>query len=173
MAMSIREPFPMGSAFHEPPNCVWELMVEMEFDPSLPPEEIERRKSEMWDRIVAALELATAVGAASIEIEDIGGRGKETPIFPLVVGSARYTSTLDVVDIVETLCKEQTELGSALAYDASGRAYEIDIGVQYRRRPSSDGLRRPDMPNPMETKWMGMPRNAAELLGRAPSTQPN
>jgi hypothetical protein len=49
------------------------------------------------------------------------------------------------MEAVERLCAD-TDLAK-LAYDARGRAYELGVSIDYRRRPARDGERTARMPS--------------------------
>lgn len=143
--MSIREPIPVGSEFGEYPQALWELLVDVEFDPGQTADAMAEQQRAFWDQIIEAVEGAGVAGDVQVEVMAVRGRGETTPLFPMVVGSARYTSALDIVEVVERLCQEQTQL-SSVAYDAAGRAYELDVEICFRRRPEHDGQRRAELP---------------------------
>ena len=84
--------------------------------------------------------------AASPHIVAVHGRGRDTPLFPMVAGRRRFTCNLDVEEAVEQFCAD-TDLAK-LAYDARGRAYELGVNIDYRRRPACDGERTARMPSP-------------------------
>lgn len=147
--MSIREPIPVGSEFGEYPQTLWELLVDVEFDPTQTADAMAERQRAFWDQIAEAVEGAATAGEVQVEVVEVRGRGKTTPLFPMVVGSARYTSALDIIEVVERVCQEQTHLGS-VAHDAAGRAYELDVEICFRRLPQHDGKRRAELPRPIE-----------------------
>jgi hypothetical protein len=157
--MSIREPIPVGSEFGEYPQTLWELLVDVEFDPTQTAEAMAEQQRAFWDRIIEAVEGAGTAGEVQVEVVEVRGRGKATPLFPMVVGSARYTSALDIIEVVERLCQEQTQLGS-VAYDAAGRAYELDVEICFRRVPEHDGQRRAELPRPSEVAAVDRRRRA-------------
>jgi hypothetical protein len=166
--MSIHQPIPMGSEFHENPHSLWEVMVDVDYDPTLSAEVIDRRKMAIWNRLIAALEKVVENLDANIEVTEIDGRGEQTPLFPLVVGRARYTATQDIIETVERVCKVHTELGAGVAHDPLGHAYELDIKIAYRRCPSLDGCARAPMPDPERTAELHNRR-----LGRSRGQQSN
>lgn len=147
--MSIREPIPVGSEFGEHPQTLWELLVDVEFDPTQTAAAMAEQQRAFWDHIIEAVEGAATAEEVQVEVVEVRGRGKTTPLFPMVAGSARYTSALDIIEVVERLCQEQTQLGS-VAYDAAGRAYELDVEICFRRIPENDGQRRAELPRPSE-----------------------
>lgn len=174
--MSIQKPIATGSEHDERPNAIWEIMVEAEFDPALAPQQILEQQRALWDRLMAAVETAASELDACVEVAELSGRGAETPLFPVVVGQARFTANLDVVELVEGICHSQTDLAHGLAYDAVGRAYEIDIDIRYRRRPREDGMRYATMPDPAAVADVLRRRDTFALthgLNRARPLRPN
>jgi hypothetical protein len=147
--MSIREPQNVGSTTDEAPELVWDVLVEVEFDPNLSAGEIDAIQSKLWDRLNDAIKKTLGPHAhhpATPLITAVNGRGEDTPLFPLVAGRQRFTCNFDIEEAVERTCGG-TDL-SKLAYDARGRAYELGIAIQYQRRPEFDGARTARMPRP-------------------------
>jgi hypothetical protein len=157
--MSIREPIPVGSEFGEYPESVWELLVDVEFHPTQTADMMVEQQRAFWDHIIQAVEGAGTAADVQVEVVEVRGRGASTPLFPMVVGSTRYTSTLDMIEVVERLCQEHTELGS-VAYDAAGRAYHLDVEICFRRTPENDGFRRAELPRPSEVAAVDRRRRA-------------
>lgn len=146
--MSLHEPQRVGSTADEAPEVVWNVLVEVEFDPKLSAADIDAVQAKLWDRLNDVIR--TTVGPhthvnASPLIVAVNGRGEDTPVFPMVAGRRRFTCNLDIEEAVERLCAD-TDL-ARLAYDARGRAYELGVAIQYRRRPACDGERRARMPS--------------------------
>jgi len=160
--MSIREPQNVGSTTDEAPEVVWDVLVEVEFNPNLSAEAINELQSKLWDRLNDAIKRTVGPHAhhpATPLITAVNGRGEDTPLFPLVAGRQRFTCNFDVEEAVERTCSG-TDL-SKHAYDARGRAYELGITIQYHRRPECDGVRAARMPRPARSR----PRNADGLRG--------
>jgi hypothetical protein len=147
--MSFRTPMASGSETHEAPCCLWELKLEVEFDPWLTAEELDGKRRALGEAIVLILEGLTSSFDAGVDLLEVGGRGRETPLFPLVAGDARFTAHIDVLDLVERNCAAAADLAQ-IAYDAAGRAYELDVDVVYHRRPALDQQGRAEMPAPIE-----------------------
>jgi len=125
------------------------VLVEVEFDPRLSAGEIDAIQGKLWDRLNDAIRTTVAPHAhhaASPEITTVGGRGADTPVFPMVAGQRQFTCNLDIEALVERTCGE-TDLAK-LAYDARGKAYELGVWIEYRRRPEFDGVRTAWMPRP-------------------------
>jgi hypothetical protein len=145
--MSLHEPQRVGSIADEAPEVVWNVLVEVEFDPRLTAADLDRVQAGLWERLNDAIHESVGphVRMASPVIIPVHGRGKDTPLFPMVVGRRRFTCNLDVEEAVERLCAD-TDLAK-LAYDARGRAYELGLSIDYRRRPARDGERAARMPD--------------------------
>jgi hypothetical protein len=146
--MSLHEPQRVGSTADEAPEVVWNVLVEVEFDPKLSAAEIDKIQARLWNRLNDAI--GKTVGpyahvAASPVVTAVKGRGEDTPVFPMVAGRRRFTCNLDIEEAVERLCAD-TDLAK-LAYDTRGRAYELGVAIQYKRRPPCDGERRARMPS--------------------------
>jgi hypothetical protein len=147
--MSLHEPQRVGSTADEAPEVVWNVLVEVEFDPKLSAAEIDEIQVRLWNRLNDTI--GKTVGpykhvAASPVVTAVNGRGEDTPVFPMVAGRRRFTCNLDVEEAVERVCAN-TDLAK-LAYDACGRAYELGVSIDYRRRPACDGERTARMPRP-------------------------
>lgn len=147
--MSLRQPIAVGSTAHEAPGIVWEVLVEIDFDPTLSASEIDGIQAKLWDRLNEAI--TETVGpylhdASEPNVLSLHGRGQDTPVFPLVVGNDRFTSNLDIEEMIETLCQD-TDLAQT-AYDVRGQAYDLDVAIEYHRRPNLDGGRAAIMPDP-------------------------
>jgi hypothetical protein len=145
--MSLHEPQRVGLTADEAPEVVWNVLVEVEFDPKLSAAEIDEIQARLWDRLNDAIGKTVGpyahVGASPLVVA-VNGRGEDTPVFPMVAGRRRFTCNLDIEEAVERLCAE-TDLAK-LAFDARGRAYELGVAIHYRRHPSCDGERRARMP---------------------------
>lgn len=146
--MSLHEPQRVGSTADEAPEVVWNVLVEVEFDPKLSAADIDAVQAKLWDRLNDAIRATvgphTPVNASPL-IVAVNGRGEDTPVFPMVAGRRRFTCNLDIEEAVERLCAD-TDLAK-LAFDARGRAYELGVAIQYNRRPACDGERRARMPS--------------------------
>jgi hypothetical protein len=147
--VSIRAPVPSGAHPAGPPCAVWQLVVEVEFDPRLTPEEMDRTRRALGEAIVFTVEGLAAPFRAGVDLLEVDGRGRDTPLFPLVVGGTRFTTDAEVRELAERSCARGTDLGE-VAYDAAGRAYELDVAVVYRQQPALDGRRRAALPSPPE-----------------------
>jgi len=146
--MSLHEPHDVGSTADEAPEVVWEVLVEVEFDPKLSAAEIDRVQAKLWERLNEAIRKTVGPHAhhpASPLITAVNGRGEDTPLFPVVAGRRRFTCNLDVEEAVERTCAA-TDLAH-VAYDARGRAYELGVAIRYGRRPDLDGGRTARMPS--------------------------
>ena len=146
--MSLHEPQRIGSTADEAPEVVWNVLVEVEFDPKLSAADIDRLQAKLWDRLNDTIR--NTVGshvhvAASPLIVPVNGRGEDTPVFPMVAGRRRFTCNLDIEEAVEQSCAD-TDIAK-LAYDARGRAYELGVAIQYKRRPACDGQRTARIPS--------------------------
>jgi hypothetical protein len=64
----------------------------------------------------------------------------------MVMGRKRFTCQLDIEEMVEKLC-QGTDLAQ-IAYDVRGRAYDLEVAIEYHRRPHLDGTRTASMPDP-------------------------
>jgi hypothetical protein len=151
--MSVQNPTRVGSTFHEAPEAVWEVLVEILFDPELSAAEIRKVQAELWTRLHDAITGVVgehAYDGVDPEITVLRGRGEETPLFPMVVGDSRFTCTLDMVEVAERLART-TDLRH-IAYDASGRAYELALEINFLRRPQLDGGRAAEMPEPRKVE---------------------
>jgi hypothetical protein len=147
--MSLRKPIAVGSTAHEPPEAVWEVLVEVEFDPTLSVSQIDRIQAKLWKRLTEAIWETVGPyvhGGVGPNIVSLHGRGQDTPVFPMVVGRKRFTCHPDIEEMVEKLC-QGTDL-ARLAYDARGLAYDLDVTIEYHRRPHLDGVRAARMPDP-------------------------
>jgi hypothetical protein len=139
--MSLHEPQRVGSTGDEPPEVVWNVLVEVEFDPRLTAGDLDAIQARLWERLNDAIHdsVGPHVRMASPVIVPVHGRGEDTPLFPMVAGRRRFTCNLDVEEAVERQCAD-TDLAK-LAYDARGRAYELGVSIDYRRWPACDGQR--------------------------------
>jgi hypothetical protein len=148
--MTIRNPMRVGSTPHEAPEIVWELLLELTFDPRLTPDEIDQLRHLLWDRIYAAVQVTVGPhlhdSDGEPDLTPVHGRGPDAPLFPLQAGATRFTCTHDIVEVIETTCRP-TDL-SRIAYDARGHAYELSAEVSFRRLPDLDGAARAPMPDP-------------------------
>jgi hypothetical protein len=138
--MSLHEPHDVGSTADEAPEIIWEVLVEVEFDPKLSAAEIDRVQAKLWARLNDAIRRTVGPHAhhpTSPLVSAVNGRGESTPLFPVVAGRRRFTCNLDIEEAVERVCAE-TDLAS-VAYDARGRAYELGVAIRYGRRPDLDG----------------------------------
>jgi len=147
--MSLHTPHSVGSTANEAPETVWEFLIETEFNPDLSPAALDRIQSALWCRLHDAIsdELGPYLfGNVGVEINDIRGRGEESPLFPMIAGRTRFTSSLDIVELIEHLC-HKTDLGE-IVYDVRGQAYELDVEIIYVRRPELDGAQRAPLPDP-------------------------
>jgi hypothetical protein len=145
--MSLHEPQRVGSTADEAPEVVWNVLVEVEFDPRLTATDLGAIQARLWERLNDAIHetVGPHVRMASPVILPVRGRGEDTPLFPMVAGRRRFTCNLDVEEAVERQCAD-TDLAQ-LAYDARGRAYELGVSIDYRRRTARNGGRRVRMPD--------------------------
>lgn len=137
----------VGSTADEAPEVVWNVLVEVEFDPRLTATDLDAIQARLWERLNDAIHESVGphVRMASPVIIPVRGRGEDTPLFPMVAGRRRFTCNLDVEEAAERLCAD-TDLAK-LAYDARDRAYELGVSIDYRRRPACDGERSARMPD--------------------------
>jgi hypothetical protein len=147
--MTLHRPLRTGSTEHEPAEVVFEILAEVQFDPRLSADDLAALQDELWRRLNETIRKTVGrhvhqLGEAMIR--GVHGRGETSPLFPLVAGDARYTCALDIVEQIETLCRP-TAL-SRIAYDARGRAYELDVTVQFIRRAEHDGQGLAELPEP-------------------------
>lgn len=147
--MSTQHVSNVGTTEHEPPEMVWEVLVEVSFNPRLTAEHVEKLHNKLerqLNRLVRdTLGSNQFDGGLVATVSSLRGRGEETPLFPLVAGNARFTCNLDVVQMVERLCHE-SDLRE-LAFDARGRAYELEPEIVYVRHPERDGQAAARMPD--------------------------
>lgn len=146
--MSLQEPHNVGSSLNEAPEVVWDVLVEVEFDPKLSAAEIARIQAKLWERLNEAIRKTVGPHAhhpASPLVTAVNGRGESTPLFPVVAGRRRFTCNLDVEEAVERV-SAATDL-ARVAYDARGRAYELGVAIRYGRLPDLDGGRTARMPS--------------------------
>lgn len=170
--MTFRQPLNVGSTPHEAPESVWEILVEVSFVPTLSAEQIGQLQDTLWERMEAVVR--ETLGPFLHEpdmliVNGVRGRGADTPLFPLLAGASQFTSNLDVVALVEHAAVPDDL--RQMAYDACGRAYELDVEVEYRRRPELDGTRRAPMPDPARVARVDRGRaRAARSGGKTPRT---
>jgi len=128
---------------------VWEVLVEVSFNPRLSAEDVEKLHNRLEGRLNKLVRDTLGSnqfdGGLVATVSSLRGRGEETPLFPLVAGNARFTCNLDVVQMVERLCHE-SDLRE-LAFDARGRAYELEPEIVYVRHPERDGQAAASMPD--------------------------
>ncbi|HET7230719.1 MAG TPA: hypothetical protein VFJ16_11995 [Longimicrobium sp.] len=163
--MSIHEPNRVGSTADEPPEVIWNVLVEVEFDPRLSAPEIDAIQAKLWDRLNDAIRKTVrphTCHPASPLISAVNGRGEDTPILPMVAGQRQFTCNLDIEEAAERTCGG-TDLAK-LAHDARGRAYELGVAIQYQRRPEFDGVR---------TAWMPRPAKVARTERRRTRRKPS
>lgn len=147
--MSLHNPMCVGSEPNEAPAATWEVYIELEFDPRMTPEQIKDLDEKLFDGLQDLVRDTVGVyvvGRPDAWVYDIRGCGRETPVFPMVAGAARFTCDMDVEEAIEGAGRG-TPLAE-IAYDACGRAYELGAQPEYIRRPELDGERRADMPDP-------------------------
>lgn len=147
--MSFHNPTTVGSEPDEAPAATWEVYIELEFDPRMTPEQIKELDERLFDGLQGLVRETVGpyvVGRPDAWVNDIRGCGRETPVFPMIAGAARFTCDMDVEEAIERAA-HGTPLAE-IAYDACGRAYEVGALPQYIRRPTLDGERRADMPDP-------------------------
>lgn len=174
--MSCHQVSNVGSTEHEPPEMVWEVLVEVPFVPSLTPDEIgklqdrlERRLNRTVREILGENQFGRGLAA---NVTSLRGRGELTPLFPLLAGGTRFTCNLDVVQMVERLCHE-TDLRQ-ISFDARGRAYELNVDICYTRCPELDGRAAAPLPDAGEVVRQDeerrlAPRDTSWPLPRKPS----
>lgn len=147
--MSTQNVSNVGTTEHEPPEMVWEVLVEVSFNPRLSADDVEKLHNKLERRLNKLVRDTLGSnqfdGGLVATVSSLRGRGEETPLFPLVAGNARFTCNLDVVQMVERLCHE-SDLRE-LAFDASGRAYELEPEIVYVRHPAHDGQAVAAMPD--------------------------
>ena len=97
--MSFREPHNVGSTSSEPPEVIWNVLVEVEFDPELSAENIDALQAKLWDVLNDVTRAALwphTRQPASVQITAVNGRGETTPVFPMVAGKRHFTCNLDL-----------------------------------------------------------------------------
>ena len=157
--MSIHHIVNVGSTPHEAPESVWEILVEVLFNPKLSAAEIEHLQTELWERLEETIRETLgphAYGNSGADVTTVRGRGENTPLFPIIAGDTRFTCNLDVAEMVERTC-QGTDLAQ-VAYDVRGRAYELGVEIDYLRRPRLDGTRRAELPDPDKVEQAGKKR---------------
>lgn len=158
--MSLHRIGRVGSTPHEAPESVWELLIEVLFDPKLSAVEIVHLQTELWERLEETIQETLgphAYGNSGADVTAIRRRGENTPLFPIIAGDTRFTCNLDVAEMIETIC-QQTDLAQ-VAYDVRGRAYELGVEIEYLRRPHLDGTRRAELPDPKMVEQVAKKRS--------------
>lgn len=167
--MTLRRPLNVGSTQHEAPEAVWEALVEVDFDPTLSADRMGELQETLWERMEALVQEVLGPhlrDRTRCTMSGLRGRGADTPLFPLVAGGSRYTSNLDVVEELEHAAVP-ADLRQ-IAYDARGRAYELDVEIEYLRRPELDGTRRAPMPDAVRVARVNAQRTRTARRIRAP-----
>lgn len=140
--MTFRRPLRVGSPEHAHLEAVWEVLVEVAFVSEASASTVDALQDRLWERLNSTVRevLGPYVhGAPGVEVYDVRGRGGDTPLFPMVIGCASFTSDLDIVELVERGCAGTELVG--MAFDARGRAYDLKAQIEYIRRPEHDGER--------------------------------
>lgn len=141
--MSLRRPLNVGSGPNELPEVTWEVMVGVPFRRGRTAGDLARLQEDLWTELEGVIRRVVSEGDADrlacAEIYPIRGRGRETPLFPMVAGGLRFTCAEDIAETVEQECAG-TDLCSVM-HDARGHAYEVSVELHFRREKSLDGVR--------------------------------
>lgn len=120
-------------------DAVWEILIEVDFAPEVSVSTVEVLQARLWKTLNAVLRQVLGphlYEPAGLEVHEPAGRGKDTPLFPMVAGNTRFTCNVDVVEMLEMQCAD-TDLAK-MGFDARGHAYDLIAQIKYLRRPEHD-----------------------------------
>lgn len=125
----------------DPPSLVLDFYLEAAFSPHLSARELYLAQREVYRRLAKALRPDAFVdlpieGQVDIGITPSNRRAADAPVFPLEIGGLRFTHYVNVANYLEHV-GHGTPLGN-IGYDATGRAYELGVTIEYLRLPEMD-----------------------------------
>lgn len=122
----------------QPPETALEMSVTVVYAPTLTPGEMLAVSDEVCLRIRDLLDPArfADLPVQHVYVDADQPPPRSEPVYPLAMGALRMTCRLDLVEAIETRCGG-TDL-ARVGYDLAGRAYEVGVEVNFRRRPELD-----------------------------------